>query len=157
MRLPAADLRAPFATTGLSVLPEDFVVVYLPLDTKPLLPEWHRPTTTRFGAIIRDPEELVLVVAKRKWLRMQSIFKKYEIEGPFKVIELVLDARKPVPGYLSQLGAVLSEWQIRGFPISSFRRNHILVEKPDLPRSMRALRKFIEQCKAAASDTPDKK
>lgn len=156
MRLPAADSKAPFATTKLSVLPEDFVVVYLPLDTKPLLPEWHRPTTTRFGAIIRDPEELVVVVSKRKWLRMQSIFKKYEIDGPFKVIELAIDAVSPVPGYLSQLGAVLSESQIRGFPISSFRRNHILVQKRDLPRTMRVLRKFVEQCKAA-SDTPGKK
>jgi len=155
MRLPAADLRVPFAATRLSVLPEDFVVVYLPLETKPLLPEWHRPTTVRFGAIIRDPEELVLVVARRKWMRMQSIFKNYEIEGPFKVIELIMDPAKAIPGYLSQLGAVLSESQIRGFPISSFRRNHILVQKPDLPRTMRVLRKFVEQCKEAA-DAPVK-
>ena len=147
MHLPAEDLRVPFAATKLSVLPDEFVVVYLPLDTKPLLPEWHRPSSSRFGVIIRDPEELVLIVARRKWLRMKSIFKKYELEGPFKVIELVLDTTKPIPGYLSQLGAVLSESKIRGFPISSFRRNHILVQKRDLPRTVKVLRKFVEQCK----------
>ena len=156
MHLPAEDLRVPFSATKLSVLPDDFVVVFLPLDTKPLLPEWHRPSSSRFGAIIRDPEELVLIVAKRKWLRMQSIFKKYELEGPFKVIGLILDTTKPIPGYLSQLGAVLSESEIRGFPISSFRRNHILVQKRDLPRTMRVLRKFVEQCKAAQEATGKK-
>ena len=145
----SADIKVPFASTKLSVLPDEFVVVYLPLDIEPLPPEWHRPSATRFGAIIRDPEELVLVVSRRKWLRMQSIFPKFEMDGPFKVIELIVDVVKPIPGYLSQLSAVISEAQIRAFPISSLRRNHILVQKRDLPRTMRILRKFIEQCKAA--------
>jgi len=148
MRLPSANLRAPLATTKLSVLPEDFLVVHLPPDTEPLPPEWYRPTAARFGATIRDPEELVLILSKRKWLRMHSIFEKYEVDGPFKVVELATEAVKPVPGYLSKLGAVLAESQVRGFPISSFRRNHILVQKRDLPRTMRILRKFVEQCKA---------
>ena len=156
MRLPPANLRVPFATTKMSVLPEDYLVVHLPPDTEPLPPEWYRPKAARFGATIRDPEELVLILSKRKWLRMHSIFEKYEIDGPFKVVELATEAVKPIPGYLSQLGAVLTGSQIRGFPISSFRRNHILVQKRDLPRTMRALRKFVEQCKVS-SDTPRRK
>ncbi len=147
MRSSAASLKVPLANTRVSVLPDEFVVVYLPLDTEPLPPEWHRPTGTRFAAIIRDAQELVVVVSKRKWLRMQTLFPKFEIEGPLKVIELFV--AKPVPGYLSQLSAALLESEILAFPISSLRRNHILVQKRDLPRTVRVLRKFIEQCKAA--------
>ena len=143
-----ADFKVSFANARVSVLPDEFVVIFLPLETEPLPPEWYRPMGTRFGATIRGPEETVLVVSKRKWLRMQSIFPKFELEGPFKVIELVLDAEKPIPGYLSQLGAVLAESQIRAFPISSLRRNHILVQKRDLPRTVRILRKLVEQSKA---------
>jgi hypothetical protein len=150
MRLPSAHLREPIAAMRPTVLAEDYVVVYLPPDTKPLLPEWYG-TSTKFRAIIRDTDQFVIVLAQRQWLRMKKIFDRYDVEGPFKVIDMANDASKPVPGYLAQIGAVMSEHEIRGFPISSFRRNHILVQKRDLPRAMKALREVVELCKKHAA------
>ena len=156
MRPPSADLRELFANTTLKVLPEDYVVIYLPPETNPLPPEWYDPANTRFAVVIRETEKLVMVMPRRKWLSMQSIFDRYEVDGPFRVIDLAIDPGKPISGYLTQIGAVMTEARIRTFPISSFRRNHLLVNKPDLPRTVKALRVFFESCKSAGNK-PGKK
>jgi hypothetical protein len=146
MRLPSADLRALFAGTQLTVLPEDYVVAYVPLESKQLSGEWFHPATTRFLVVIREEDRFVLVLPRAKWLKMKSLFKNVEVEGPLRVIALDAGSTKFVPGYLTQLGAVMTAAMIRTFPISSFRRNHLMIQKPDLPRTVKVLREFIERC-----------
>jgi hypothetical protein len=149
MRLPSADLRALFAGTQMTVLPGDYVVAYVPLTSKQLPAEWFHPATTRFLVVIREEDRFVLVMPRAKWLKMQMLFDTSEVEGPLRVIALDANSTKFVPGYLTQLGAVMTAEKIRTFPISSFRRNHLMVQKPDLPRTVKLLRELIEQCKAA--------
>jgi hypothetical protein len=147
VRLPAADLRDFYAQTKISVLPQDYVVVYLPLETKQLSSEWFQPSTTRFLVVIREADRFVLVLPKGKWLQMQSIFEnEYEVDGPLKVIDLAIEAGKAMPGYLTHIGAIMTQERIRTFPISSFRRNHLMVSKADLPRTVKVLREFFDRC-----------
>ncbi len=144
-----ANLKKLFARTKLVVLPEDYLLVRLPVDARPIPGEWYRPATTRFGAFIREPKEITLIVTRRKWLRMQNVFKQYKVSGPMKVITFDIKLSLVVYGYLAALSRVIADDKISLVPISSFHRDHILVAKQDLPRTVRVLRQFLQSCKRA--------
>ena len=145
MVLFSTDLKKILARTKLVVMPEDYYLIRLPVDAKPIPGEWYRPATTRFAAFIREPDEITLIVARRKWLRMQNLFEKYKVSGPMKVI--TFDAKAPViaNGYLAVISSVLAEAKIGFVPISTFNHNHIVVQKADLPRTVRLLRQFLQK------------
>ena len=140
------DLKSLLVRTRISVLPEDYLAIRLPVDSKPIPGEWYRPATTRFAVFIREPKEISLVVTRRKWLRMQSIFDKYQVSGPMKVISFDNKLSMVVPGYMCAIGSVLVDAKIGAIPISTLSGDHLLVEKADLPRTVRLLRQFIHQC-----------
>jgi hypothetical protein len=141
-------LRRQFAQTKIVVLPEDYFVVRLPVDAKPLPGEWYRPTTTRFAVFIREPEQITLIVPRRKWLRMHNIFDEFKLHGPMKVIVFDTKLSMVAPGYMATIGSVLAEAKLSVMPISSFQRDHVLVEKADLPRTVRILRQFLQNLKS---------
>lgn len=146
MSLLSDENKKDFAGIKISVLPEDYFVVHLPSDTKAIPGEWYRPATTRFAVFIRDEEEINLIIPRRKWLRMQSIFEKYNLSGPFKVIVFDRKLSMKICSYMGAVGAVLSDAGIMALPVSSFSRDHIIVEKDDLPRAVKLLRQFISNC-----------
>jgi hypothetical protein len=140
------QIKKILVRTKLSVLPEDYFVIRLPLDSKPIPGEWYRPATTRFAVFIREPKEISLIVARRKWLRMQSIFDKYEISGPMKVIAFDNKLSMSAPGYMAVIGSVLAEAKISVLPVSTLISDHLVVKKEVLPRAIRILRQFIQKC-----------
>jgi hypothetical protein len=146
MATPSANIEDLLRSTKLVVLPEDYFVVRLPLDSKAVLADWFRPATTRFAIIIREPQEINLIVNRRKWLRMQSIFPKFEVSEPMKVICFDPKLSAVALGYMAAIGAVLSDNRLSVTPISSFHRDHILVPKRDLPKAVKVFRKFLTSC-----------
>jgi hypothetical protein len=157
MGTPSPELQRLFARTKLSVLPEDYYMVHLPGDAKPIPGEWYRPATTRFGAFIREPREITLIVSRRKWLRMQRIFDKYEVSEALKVIIFDVVLPMTLSGFVAAITERLAEARISVLPISSYHRDHILVHKKDLPRAVRILRTFLvsfRKRKKAAVRTP---
>lgn len=150
MDAPSPELRKYFARTKLSVLPEDYFMVHLPVDAKPIPGEWYRPATTRFGAFIREPKEITLIVSRRKWLCMRSLFEKHEVSAPLKVITFDVVLPMNLTGFVAALTARLAEADVSVLPVSSFHRDHILVHKRDLPRAVRILRTFLASFKMGA-------
>ena len=148
MASTSADLKKLLSRTKLAVLPEDYYLIHLPLDSRQIAAEWFRPATTRFAIFIREPRGISLVVPRRKWLRMRNIFSEYRLRGPMRVITLEMQDALEVSGYISTLINVLSQARISLIPVSSMNRDHILVRKPDLPRSVRLLRNFLQSCGA---------
>lgn len=142
----SADLKALLRTTELFIFPEDYVVVYLP-QTKTISGEWFRTATTRFAVVIQEPKKVTMVIPRRKWLRMQNIFDKYETNGPWKVISFKMKTSYVPAGYLCAMETVLKDSRIDFIPVSTMRNSHILVPKADLPRAVRQLRDFMEGCK----------
>ncbi len=143
------DLYKLLGKTKLVVLPEDYLLVRLPVETKPIPAEWSRPASTHFGAFIREPHEITLVVARQKWLRMQNIFDDFDVSDPMKVITFDIKLSLNVYGYIAAISKVLADEKISVVPMSSFNRDHILVAKKDLPRSVRLLRHFLLECRNA--------
>ncbi len=146
MAARSADVREFLGRTKLVVLPEDYYVVRLPTNVKPIPGEWYRPATTRFAVFIREPKEITLVIPRRKWLRMRTLFDSYKLAGPMKVITFDVQLPLELCGYISRIAAVLAEARISILPIFSFSRDHIIVSKEDLPRSVRLLRQFLQSC-----------
>jgi hypothetical protein len=139
------SLRKQLSRIRLKVLPEDYFVVHLPADEKAVPAEWFRPATTRFAVFIRDPERVTLIVPRRKWLRMQNLFRKFQVVDTVKVVTLGIGRAGKLELCLVAVGRVLAEAGIGAAPLSSFHRDHILVPKQNLPRAVRLLRQFLAQ------------
>ena len=138
----SAELKALLIQTELFVFPDDFVVVHLPKEHRTISSEWFRYATTRFAMVIQEPKMITMVIPRRRWLRMQSIFEKYEVTGPWKVISLKVKKSDETIGYLTTMTSVLKDSKIGFIPVSTIKNNHILVPKSDLPRAVRLLRDF---------------
>lgn len=143
----SAELKDLLTRTNLMVFPEDYVVVYLPVGIQAIPGEWFRPATTRFAVVIQEPKVITMVVPRRKWLRMQGMFDKYDVSGPYKVISFDIKLSLVAAGYMCAMGSVLTEANISAIPISSFKSDHIIVPKEDLPRTVKVLRDFLHSCK----------
>ena len=147
----SAELKGLLAQTKLVVFPEDYVVVYLPINVHRIPAEWFSPDTTRFAAIIQEPKMITMVVPRRKWLRMKNMFDRYDVNGPLKVISFDVKLSLLASGYMSAIGSVLTNSNISAIPIFSFKGDHIIVPKSDLPRTVRVLREFLQGFKKKAS------
>ncbi len=147
----SAGLKQLLARTNLVVFPEDYVIVYLPIGSKAISGEWFRPATTRFAAVIQEPKLITMVVPRQKWLRMQNIFGKCKVDGPYKVISFDVKLSLVAIGYMATIGSILTESKISAMPISSFKHDQIIVPKAELPRAIKVLREFLESCRKKPS------
>jgi len=147
MRTISAELKKTLARTSLVVFPEDYVVVYLPVGIQAIPGEWFRPATTRFAAVIQEPKVITMVIPRQKWLRMQNMFEKYDVNGPYKVVSFDVKLSLVVRGYMAAIGSVLRESKISALPISSFKHDHIIVPKAELPHAVKVLRNLLNSCK----------
>jgi len=142
----SADLKEVLTAMELTVLPEDFVLVHLPENIKAIPGEWFRRATTRFAVVVQEPKTVTMILPRRKWLRMQNIFDKYESNGPWKVLGFKTKRPPVTIGLLAAVEAALRGAKIQIIPVSTLRRFHVLVPKSDLPRAVRALRDLMEHC-----------
>jgi hypothetical protein len=147
----STELKDLFTQTKLTIFPEDYFVVYLPIGVQAIPGEWFRPATTRFAVVIQEPKMITMVVPRRKWLRMQGMFDKYDVNGPFKVISFDAKLSLMTSGYMCAIGSILTESNIHAIPISSFKGDHLIVPKADLPRTVKVLRDFFQHCKKGSS------
>ena len=147
MRALPSELKKLLTRTNLVVFPEDYVIVYLPIGIQAIPGEWFRPATTRFAVVIQEPKLITMVIPRRKWLRMQNMFEKYDVSGPYKVISFDVKLSLVASGYMAAIGSVLRENKVSALPISSFKHDHIIVPKAELPRTVKVLRNFLSSCK----------
>jgi len=149
----SAELRQLLSRTNLVVFPEDYLIVHLPIGTKAISGEWFRPSTTRFAAVIQEPKLITMVVPRQKWLRMQSMFEKdkCEVSGPYRVVTFDVKLSLVARGYMAAIGSVLIESKVTALPISSFKYDHIIVPKAELPRTVKLLRDFLDGFKKTKS------
>lgn len=151
METISTELKELLVRTKLVVFPEDYLIVYLPIGTKAIPGEWFRPATTRFAAVIQEPKLITMVVPRQKWLRMQSMFEKYDVEGPYKVISFDTKLSMVARGYMAAIGSVLLEAKINAWPLSSLKHDNIIVPKAELPRTVKVLRDFLGEFKKKSS------
>jgi len=136
------NAKKPANRAKLTIFPEDYYVIHLPSHTKEIPSEWYRRATTRFAVFIRQPDEITLVVTRRKWLVMKNIFPKYQQSLLMKIVALDKDMVRKAGGYTA-MAAAMAGAKLSAIPISSFSFDHLLVPKASLPRAMRVLRSHL--------------
>jgi len=150
------DIKKLLNDTSLVVFPEDYSAVCLPIGVKVIPAEWFRPDTTRFAAVIQEPELITLILPLRKWRLMQNMFEKFDVSGPLKAITFDVRLSLVAGKFRVAIAAALADADINSIPISSFRRYHVVVPKADLPRTVRVLRKLIESGGKKSAAKPKK-
>ncbi len=150
------DIKKLLNDTSLVVFPEDYIAVYLPIGVRVIPAEWFRPDTTRFAAVIQEPELITLILPLRKWRLMQNMFEKFDVSGPLKAITFDVRLSLVAGKFRVAIAAALADADINSIPISSFRRYHVVVPKADLPRTVRVLRKLIESGGKKSAAKPKK-
>ncbi len=142
----SSNIKKLLARTKLVVLPEDYFVIQLPADIKPIPGEWYRPATTRFAVFIRESNQITLIVNRRKWLRMQNIFDRpFKAHGPMKVVAFDIKLSMVARGYMATIGTLLADAKLSVMPVSTLLRDHIIVAKPDLPRTVKVVHQFLNE------------
>jgi hypothetical protein len=150
------DLKKLLTRTKLVVFPEDFIAVYLPIGVKSIPGEWFRPATTTFAAVLQESKLVTMILPLRKWLRMQSMFEKYDVSGPLKVMNFDVKSSLDAGNFRAAISSIITDSGISSIPISSFRSYHIIVPKGDLPRTVKVVRKFLDGFKKKPTDAAKK-
>lgn len=143
MPVLSTDIKKLLKRTSLVVFPEDYVAVYLPIGPKAIPAEWFRPDTTRFAAVIQEPELITMILPRRKWRLMKNMFETYDVSDALKAITFDVKLSLVAGRFRVAIASALAEANINSIPISSFRRCHVVVPKADLPRTVRVLRDLI--------------
>jgi hypothetical protein len=130
------DLKKLLTRTKLVVFPEDFIAVYLPIGVKSIPSEWFLPTTTTFAAVLQESKLVTMILPLRKWLRMQSMFDKYDVRSSLEA-----------GNFRAAISSIITDSGISSIPISSFRSYHVIVPKADLPRAVKVVRKLLDSLK----------
>ena len=148
------DVKKLLTRAKLVVFPEDFIAVSLPIGVKQIPSEWFGPATTTFAAVLQESRLVTMILPLRKWLRMQSMFEKYDVSGPLKVLNFDVKSSLEAGSLRAAISALMAESEISSIPISSFRSYHIIVPKADLPRTVKILRKFLDSFKKKPAGSP---
>lgn len=142
------SVRELLARTRIVVHPDDYIVVSIPRSDEA---EARRLLCglEPFSSVTFDEAEVSAVLRAEDWRRLKDSFSGSVEEGPYRLFtfDIVLDLS--VVGYLAAVSERLAEEGISIYALSTFLRDHILVKGEDADRAAEALRRLIEECKAA--------
>ena len=98
---------------------------------------------TSFSSLTFDLAEVSLVVKVNEWSSLRNRFEKFQEEGPYCLItfDIVLDLS--IVGYMAVVSRRLAEEGISIYALSTYLRDHILVEEGDCVKAVEALRSLI--------------
>lgn len=84
------------------------------------------------------------------------MFEKYDVSAALKVVSFDVKSSLEAGALRAAVASMMAESGISSIPISSFRSYHIIVPKGDLPRTVKALRKFLDSYKKKPSGASKK-
>jgi len=117
----------------LTLMPEPLAVCRL--DPEQPVPSW--AVAGEFFSVTRTPKELSVVCAERQLpaeaaadMRVERSFQAFRVEGPLAFSQT---------GILAGLLEPLARESIPAFALSTYDTDYILVQRPNIERSVRAL------------------
>jgi hypothetical protein len=131
--------------TKVVVAPEAYVLVGLThRDWTRLLEDAElSPRPDASFMILRDRQEVTLLMEEDDWLRMRHAIRDAKVERNFRLITLDVELPWNVVGYFAKVSQILAEAGISLGALSSFSRDHILVKQDDLGKALRVLGEYV--------------
>ena len=140
------DLMRLFAKTKATVLPEDFLVIQLPLKESVVIKDKIK-NIEGFFSLMANRDELTLIISDNEWKKISDSFIELRIERTYKIIELELKLEWTIVGYLSYITRVLAEVGISAGVVSCYSRDYLLIKKHDIFMAIQVLTNFFNECK----------
>ena len=133
--------------TRVEVAPATFVLVGMRHeDWSRLLeqPELSPRPTVPF-MLLRDTNEVTLLLEEEDWLAMRHAVRDARIEGGWRLLTLNIELGWHVTGFLARVTEILAAAGIPLGALTAFSRDHLLIKQDDLGRALRVLGEHVAE------------
>ena len=133
--------------TKVEVAPATFVLVGMRHeDWSRLLeqPELSPRATVPF-MLLRDVNEVTLLLEEEDWLVMRHAVREARVEGGWRLVTLDIKLDWNVTGYLARVTELLAAANIPLGALTAFSRDHLLIKQDDLGTALRVLGEHVAE------------
>jgi hypothetical protein len=141
------DLKKLFAKSRADILPEDFLVVKLPLKEAVIIKDKIKDIRDSFFSLMIDKDEITLIISDSEWKKISDSFVELKLERTYKIISLDFPLQWTITGYTSYISRFLAEIGISVGVISCYSKSYLLIKKHNIFMAIQMLTNFFTQCK----------
>lgn len=140
------EMRSIIAKTVLKEYDHDFSIVMLSVNDIEKASEMMIFLDPYFS-ITFTHEEISIVLKSDDWCSIKPKFDNYREQGPYRLITFDIELDLSLVGYLSIISSTLSDAGISIFVISTYLKDHILVKKDQIGKTLKVLHEVINEAK----------
>ena len=117
---------------------EEYIIVSLRLEQEKKARE-SLNSLASFSSITYDYKEVSIVAKNTEWNKVKKNFTDYEKTGPYKLITFNIVLDLSIVGFMATVSKKLADAGISIYAISTYLRDHILVQSEDAENAVRVL------------------
>ena len=102
-----------------------------------------------FSAAVVDKDEVTLLLPWESWHQVRDQAHAYDQALGYRLITFDTPTDLGLVGFIAILSDLLAQAGISIYSVSSFTRDHVLVQENDLSQAIKVLSDFIEWCRAS--------
>ena len=121
---------------------EEYIIVSLRLEQEKKARE-SLNSLASFSSITYDYKEVSIVAKNTEWNKVKKNFTDYEKTGPYKLITFNVVLDLSIVGFMATVSKKLADAGISIYAISTYLRDHILVQSEDAENAVRVLENLI--------------
>lgn len=95
--------------------------------------------------IFKDGWEVTIVVDDKDFLNLRPGLDNARFESGFRLLSFDAEMDFDVVGFMAAVSSILADAGISILPISSFKRDHVLVRQEDLAGALKAFRGIVDE------------
>ncbi|HLL13868.1 MAG TPA: ACT domain-containing protein [Pyrinomonadaceae bacterium] len=133
--------------TRVEVAPAPFVLIGMRHEDWTRLleqPELSPRPTVPF-MLLRDTNEVTLLVEEEDWLVMRHALREARVETGWRLVTLDIKLDWNVTGFLAHVTGILAAAGIPLGALTAFSRDHLLIKQDDLGRALRVLGEHVAE------------
>lgn len=140
-------LKDLFAKTKLVVLPEEFLIICISKEHLVKAKQKISEFEDSFFSFVNEKDEITFILSQKNWQQISVDFNNAKIEKDYKIITFDIPLEWNIVGYLAEITKLLSKNKISVGVVSTYSKDHILVKKENVNKTLETLQKLIEECK----------
>ena len=138
----AEGVKELLSRTEIQLDTEEYIIVSLRLEQEKKARE-SLNSLASFSSITYDYKEVSIVAKNTEWNKVKKNFTDYEKTGPYKLITFNIVLDLSIVGFMATVSKKLADAGISIYAISTYLRDHILVQSEDAENAVRVLENLI--------------
>lgn len=133
--------------TKVEVAPATFVLVGMRHEdwTRLLEQPELSPRATAPFMLLRDKDEVTLLLEEEDWLVMRHALREARVETGWRLVTLDIKLDWNVTGFLAHVTGILAAAGIPLGALTAFSRDHLLIKQDDLGRALKVLGEHVAE------------